>query len=212
MTSVDYTDVDPVFGTLADFDALIARAHELGLKVIIDQVLSHTSDQHPFFAKAARTGPTTRPTGMSGPTRSTTARRPATGCRSSAARPGNGTRAASSTTCTTSCVSQPDLNYHNPDVQDWALENMRFWLERGVDGFRFDTVNYFFHDPLFRDDPADFRVKNEPEGNPYGMQYHIFSKNQPENLAWMERIRTLLDEYGAAHPWARWARRTTRSG
>ena len=64
----DYIDVDPVFGTLADFDALVARAHELGLKVIIDQVLSHSSDQHPFFAES-RAGPdrTPRPTGMSGP-------------------------------------------------------------------------------------------------------------------------------------------------
>jgi alpha-glucosidase len=75
---------------------------------------------------------------------------------------------------------------------------LRFWLERGVDGFRFDTVNYFFHDPLLRDNPADYRVKDRPEGNPYGMQYHLFDKNQPENLTWMERIRGLLDEYGAA--------------
>ena len=67
-----------------------------------------------------------------------------------------------------------------------------------MDGFRFDTVNYFFHDPLYRDNPADFRVKTEAEGNPYGMQYHLFDKNRPENLAWIERIRALLDDYGAA--------------
>jgi alpha-glucosidase len=95
-------------------------------------------------------------------------------------------------------TSQPDLNYHNAQVQDWALQTLRFWLERGVDGFRFDTVNYFFHDPLFRDNPADYRVKAEAEANPYGMQYHLFDKNQPQNLAWIERIRVVLDEYGAA--------------
>ena len=74
---------------------------------------------------------------------------------------------------------------------------MRFWLERGVDGFRLDTVNFYFHDKLLRDDPADFRRKTQPEANPYGMQYHLFSKNQPENLAFLERMRTLLDEYEA---------------
>jgi alpha-glucosidase len=72
---------------------------------------------------------------------------------------------------------------------------MRFWLDRGIDGFRFDTVNYFFHDRQLRDDAADYRPKTEPEANPYSMQYHLFSKNQPENLAWMERIRNLLDHY-----------------
>lgn len=194
----DYCDVDPVFGTLADFDALVTKAHALGLKVIIDQVLSHTSDQHPFFAESRRdrsnaradwyvwvdprhdgTPPCNWLSVFGGPAFQWDARRKQYYLHNF-------------------LTSQPDLNYHNPAVQDWALEAMRFWLERGVDGFRFDTVNYFFHDPLFRDDPADYRVKTEPEGNPYGMQYHIFSKNQPENLAWMERIRVLLDEYGAA--------------
>jgi alpha-glucosidase len=92
-------------------------------------------------------------------------------------------------------AEQPDFNFHNPEVQDWLLGTMRFWLERGVDGFRLDTVNYYFHDRLLRDDPADFRRKDKPEWNPYGMQYHLFSKNQPENLAFLERMRTLLDEY-----------------
>jgi len=84
----DYCDVDPVFGTLADFDALVARAHDLGLKIIIDQVLSHSSDAHPFFAesRASRTGPKGRPR---------------TGCRSLAAPPGPGTQDAISTICTT---------------------------------------------------------------------------------------------------------------
>jgi alpha-glucosidase len=194
----DYCDVDPVFGTLADFDTFIARAHTLGLKVIIDQVLSHSSDQHPAFAESRKdrlnpkadwyvwadprhdgTPPCNWLSVFGGPAFTWDARRKQYYMHNFLS-------------------SQPDLNYHNPDVQDWALESMRFWLERGVDGFRFDTVNYFFHDPLFRDNPADYKVKAEPEGNPYGMQYHLFDKNRPENLAWMERIRTLLDDYGAA--------------
>jgi len=74
---------------------------------------------------------------------------------------------------------------------------MRFWLDRGVDGFRFDTANYFFHDPQLRDNPADFREKTRPDGNPYEMQYHLFDKNRPETTGWMERIRSLLDSYDA---------------
>jgi alpha-glucosidase len=74
---------------------------------------------------------------------------------------------------------------------------MRFWLERGVDGFRLDTVNFYFHDKLLRSDPADYRRKDKPDWNPYAMQYHIFSKNQPENLAFLERMRALLDEFDA---------------
>jgi alpha-glucosidase len=80
-------------------------------------------------------------------------------------------------------------------VQAWLLGTVRFWLARGVDGFRLDTVNYYVPDNLLRDDPADFRRKEKPEWNPYMMQYHILSKNQPENLSFLERLRSLLDEY-----------------
>jgi alpha-glucosidase len=194
----DYCDVDPVFGTLADFDALVAKAHGLGLKIIIDQVLSHSSDQHPFFAesRASRINPKADWYVWADP-------------KHDGSPPSNWLSVFGGSAWAWDArrkqyylhnflTSQPDLNYHNVDVQDWALETLRFWLKRGVDGFRFDTVNYFFHDPLFRDNPADYRVKAEAEGNPYGMQYHLFDKNQPENLAWMERIRGVLDEFGAA--------------
>lgn len=194
----DYCDVDPVFGTLADFDALVARAHDLGLKVIIDQVLSHSSDQHPAFAesRASRDNPKadwyvwadpkhdgSPPSNwlsvFGGPAWAWDARRKQYYLHNF-------------------LTSQPDLNYHNPKVQDWALAILRFWLDRGVDGFRFDTANYFFHDPLLRDNPADYRLKTTAEANPYGMQCHLFDKNQPENLAWLGRIRGVLDQYGAA--------------
>ncbi len=194
----DYCDVDPVFGTLADFDALVTRAHALGLKVIIDQVLSHSSDQHPAFAESrtSRENPKADWYVWADPKHDGTP-------------PCNWQSVFGGSAWTWDArrkqyylhnflTSQPDLNYHNPAVQDWALENLRFWLERGVDGFRFDTVNYFFHDPLFRDNPADYRVKTEAEPSPYGMQYHLFDKNRPENLVWMERIRGVLDEFGAA--------------
>ncbi len=193
----DYRDVDPVFGTLADFDLLIARAHELGLRVIIDQVLSHTSDRHPAFeeSRSSRRNPKAdwyvwadpRPEGN-----------PPTNWLSVFGGPAwtwDGRRRQYY--LHNFLTSQPDLNFHSAEVQEWQLANMRFWLDRGVDGFRLDTVNYFFHDNRLRDNPADPLGPPEPEANPYAMQYHLFDKNRPENLAWLGRIRTLLDQYGA---------------
>jgi alpha-glucosidase len=191
----DYTGVDPVFGTLADFDALLARAHALGLRVIIDQVLSHCSDQHPFFTESRRnhSNPKADWFVWADP-------------KHDGSPPTNWISVFGG-----SCwqwdvrrkqyylhnflTQQPDFNYHNPKVVDYMEGVLRFWLDRGVDGFRFDTVNYFYHDAKLRDNPADFRVKKVAEANPYGMQYHLFSKNQPENLAWMERIRRVMDAY-----------------
>jgi alpha-glucosidase len=191
----DYMNVDPVFGTLQDFDALVARAHDLGLKVIIDQVLNHSSDKHLFFAESRkdRTNDKSdwyiwvdpRPDGtppcnwlsvFGGPAFTWDARRKQYYMHSF-------------------LPQQPDFNYRNPAVVDYMEGVLRFWLDRGVDGFRFDTVNYFYKDALYRNDAADYKVKAEPDGNPYYMQYHLFSKNQPENLGWMERIRRVMDDY-----------------
>jgi alpha-glucosidase len=193
----DYTDIDPVFGTLADFDAMVARAHELGLKVIIDQVLSHSSDRHPLFqeSRKSRDNPKADWYVWANPKHDGTP-------------PNNWLSVFGGSAWQWEprrfqyylhnfLVEQPDFNFHNPEVQDWLLGTMRFWLDRGVDGFRLDTVNFYFHDKLLRDDPPDFRRKERPDWNPYLMQYHIFSKNQPENLAFLERMRALLDEYEA---------------
>ncbi|MEM7489234.1 MAG: alpha-glucosidase [Pseudomonadota bacterium] len=193
----DHRDVDPVFGTLADFDALMARAHELGLKVIIDQVLSHTSDQHALFqeSRSSRDNPKAdwylwrdaKPDGtppnnwqaiFGGPAWTWDVRRRQYYYHSFLA-------------------AQPDLNFHVPEVQDWVLDAMRFWLDRGVDGFRLDTVNLYFQDKELRDNPVDHRMKNEPDYKTYEMQYPLHSKNQPENVVFVERMRALTDEYDA---------------
>jgi alpha-glucosidase len=91
------------------------------------------------------------------------------------------------------------MNFHHPEVQQGHLENMRFWLDRGVDGFRMDACIYHFHDPQFRDNPvAEKRnTVNVAASNPYGMQAHLFDNSRPENLIFLERVRALLDEYQA---------------
>lgn len=193
----DYTGIDPSFGTMDDFDAMVARAHELGLKVIIDQVLSHSSDQHPFFeeSRSSRDNPKAdwyvwadpKPDGsppnnwqaiFGGPAWEWDTRRRQYYFH-------NFLR------------EQPDWNFHNPEVQDYLLQTMRFWLERGVDGFRLDTVNFYFHDKLLRDNPANFLPWGPTAARPYDMQYCLFAKNQPENLQFLERMRALLDEFDA---------------
>lgn len=198
----DYRAVDPMFGTLADFDAMIAEAHRLGLKVMIDQVLSHTSDQHEWFAesRASRDNPRADWYVWAD-------------ARSDGTPPNNwlsvfgGSAWAWDTSRRQYYLhnfldSQPDLNFHNRAVQDALLAEVRFWLDRGVDGFRLDTINFYVHSAGLEDNPplaADARnALIAPEVNPYNHQDHLHDKNQPENIDFLKRFRALLDEYPAA--------------
>jgi len=191
----NYTDIDPLFGTLDDFDTLIARAHGLGLKVIIDQVISHSSDQHPLFlqSKQDKTNPMADWYVWADP-------------KDDGMPPNNWPSVFGGSAWEWNAkrrqyflhnflTSQPDLNLHNPDVQDYLIGTMRFWLERGVDGFRLDTVNFYMHDLELRHNPPDPRPHDGPRVNPYDMQYHEFSKNRPENVVFLERLRALCDEF-----------------
>ncbi|QLQ18488.1 MAG: alpha glucosidase [Exiguobacterium profundum] len=198
----DYCDVDPLFGSLADFDRLVARAHELGLMVMIDLVLSHTSDKHPWFAESrrSRTGPKAdwyvwadaKPDGtppnnwlsvFGGSAWAWDARREQYYLHNF-------------------LTSQPDLNLHHMPVQDALLDVARFWLKRGVDGFRLDTINFYFADKYLRDNPSlPEPLRNDsiaPKVNPYNHQIHLFSKNQPENLEFLKRFRAVLNPTNAA--------------
>jgi alpha-glucosidase len=193
----DYRDVDPMFGTLADFDALLARAHELGLRVIIDQVLNHTSDQHEWFkeSRTDRTNPKADWYVWTDPKRDGTG-------------PNNWLSIFGGTAWEwvgkrrqyymhSFLASQPDLNFHNAEVQDAVLDAARFWLDRGVDGFRLDACNHYFHDEQLRDNPpliAEGPTDMIP-ANPYVFQNNIHNISRPENLEFMSRFRTLLNEY-----------------
>ncbi|WP_084398930.1 alpha-glucosidase [Henriciella aquimarina] len=190
----DYCDVDPMFGTLADFDQLIEKAHRLGLKVIIDQVYSHTSDQHAWFAESREdkinpkadwyvwadpkpdgSPPNNWQSVFGGPSWEWDARRQQYYFHNF-------------------LVSQPDLNVHNPEVQDALLAAATFWLDRGVDGFRLDAINFAMHDRELRDNPPS-GLPMEKVTRPFDMQRHVYSMSQPEVPAFLERIRTLLDRY-----------------
>ncbi|MEO5806679.1 alpha-glucosidase family protein [Devosia sp.] len=193
----DYRDVDPLFGSLHDFDSLVERAHARGLKVIMDQVVSHTSDLHPWFQESRLNRTNAKadwyiwanPLPDGSPPNNWPA---VFGGRAWEWNPTRGQYYMHNF-----LASQPDLNFHNGEVQQAVLDVMRFWLERGIDGFRLDTVNYYFHDKKLRSNPPN-KVKSEHLAyavNPYDMQEHKFSKSQPENLDFLKRVRSLLNEY-----------------
>ena len=194
----NYVDVDPMFGTLADFDGLIAEAHRLGIRVMIDLVLSHTSDQHPWFveSRSSRSNPRAdwyvwsdgKPDGT--PPNNWLSIFGGSGWQWDPTR--------MQYYMHNFLTSQPDLNLHNPEVQEELLNITRFWLKRGVDGFRLDTINFYFHDKELRDNPAlapeRRNASTAPAVNPYNFQEHIYDKNRPENLEFLKRFRAVLDE------------------
>ena len=164
----DYRAVDPIFGTLADFDALITRAHALGLKVLIDQVYAHTSDLHPWFAQSRAdrandraewyvwadprpdgTPPNNWQSVFGGPAWTWDARR-------------------GQYYMHTFLKEQPQLNAHNAEVQDALLDVARFWLDRGVDGFRLDALNHSMHDPALQ--PVASRLGRLHRAHPRGLR------------------------------------------
>jgi len=198
----DYCDVDPMFGSLADFDAVIAAANTLDLKVMIDLVLSHTSDAHPWFARSRgdRTNDKADWYVWADPKPDGTP-------------PNNWLSVFGGSAWAWDArreqyylhnflTSQPDLNLHSPAVQEALLEVVRFWLKRGVHGFRLDTINFYFADKYLRDNPSlPKELRNDsiaPGVNPYNHQLHLFSKNQPENLDFLRRFRAELEPFGAA--------------
>ena len=198
----DYCDVDPMFGSLADFDQVVATAHALGLKVMIDLVLSHTSDQHPWFAasRASRDNPKSDWYVWADPKPDGTPPNNWLSIFGGSAWHWDSRR--EQYYLHNFLVSQPDLNFHNAEVQQELLGVAQFWLERGVDGFRLDTINFYMHDEALRDNPPlapeDRNDSTAPKVNPYNHQNHVYDKNHPKNVEFLRKLRTLMNNYNAA--------------
>ena len=198
----NYCDVDPMFGTLADFDAIISSAHRHGIRVMIDLVLSHTSDQHPWFkeSRADRTNAKSDWYVWAEPKPDGTPPNNWLSIFGGSAWQWDGRR--EQYYLHNFLTSQPDLNMHNVQVQDALLDAAQFWLDRGVDGFRLDTINFYFHDQQLRDNPPlppeERNANIAPSVNPYNHQNHLYDKNRPENLAFLRRFRAKMEPFGAA--------------
>ena len=188
----DYRDIDPVFGDMADFETLVSAAHAFGLRVIIDQVYSHTSDQHPWFQESRRNRHNSRsewyvwadasPDGT-----------PPNNWLSLFGGPAWTWDAARQQYYLHNFLSeQPDLNFHNAGVRSAILDIARFWLDKGVDGLRLDVANFYFCDAALRNNPPS---DNPDATRPYNYQRHLYDRSLPENLRFAEELRRLTDSY-----------------
>ncbi|MGH9543407.1 MAG: alpha-glucosidase [Terriglobales bacterium] len=189
----NYRAIDPRYGTLADFDALLRAAHRRHIKVLLDMVLNHTSDRHPWFqaSRSSRQSPYRdfyiwRDGKNGGP-------------------PNNWTSLFGGSAWQYDARTgqyyyhffyrqQPDLNWRNPAVEKAMFANVRFWLQRGVDGFRLDAVTTLFEDPKLRDNPPGL-IHTGDFGPP--QQKHVYNQGLPEVNGVLKRLRRLADQYHA---------------
>jgi alpha-glucosidase len=190
----DYCDVDPMFGTLEDFDALVAKAHNLGLKVIIDQVYSHSSIDHPWFAESRSnrinpkadwyvwedakldgSPPNNWQSVFGGPAWTWDARR-------------------GQYYLHNFLKEQPDLNLRHPDVEAAVFAAARFWLDRGVDGFRLDAVNFSMHNPALTDNPVNPVLG--PRTRSFDFQLKQHNQSHPDIVPFLERLAAVIRSYG----------------
>ncbi len=190
----DFCGIDDSFGDFDDFRRIIEKAHGLGLKVIIDQVYSHSSDEHAWFVESRRDRTNdkadwyvwadAKPDGS-----------PPTNWQSvfgGSAWQWDGPR--KQYYLHNFLASQPDLNLHNAEVQQAVLDVARFWLDLGVDGFRLDALNFTMHDPELRDNPPS-NVPIESVTRPFDMQIRRYNQSHEDIPLFLERIREVIDEY-----------------
>jgi alpha-glucosidase len=193
----DYTDIEPTFGTLTDFDHLLDQAHARSLKVILDFVPNHTSCEHPWFleSRSSRDNPKRdwylwvdpKPDGSP----------PNNWLSAFGGSVWEWDEATGQYYLHSFLKEQPDLNWRNPEVQRAMLDVLRFWLDRGVDGFRIDVVHRMIKDAKLRDNPP--ATTQRPAGHKnrgqYDTQEHLYDTNRPEVHDIIRDFRRLLDEY-----------------
>jgi alpha-glucosidase len=189
----NYTDVEPLFGSLSDFDRLVDEAHRRDMRIILDYVPNHTSDQHPWFleSRASRDSARrdwhmwrdARPDG--GP--------PNNWLGSFGGSAWEWDAATSQFYYHAYLKEQPDLNWWNPAVQAAMYDVLRFWLDRGVDGFRIDALRQVVKDRQLRDNPPN--PEWTPGENPYHSLLPIYSTDQPELMDIIHHFREVADEY-----------------
>jgi alpha-glucosidase len=191
----DYTGIDPLFGTMQDFDALVEAAHAGGLKLILDLVPNHTSDRHPWFieSRSARDNPKRdwyiwrEPGADGGPPNNWLSEFGGSAWEFDAATGQYYYHAF--------LAQQPDLNWRNPHVRQAVYDVMRFWLGKGVDGFRVDVIWHLVKDAAFRDNPPN---PNYREGRPpHEKILTRYSTDQPEVHEVIAEMRRVIDEFDA---------------
>ena len=196
----DYRKVDTLFGLNDEFKKLLDIFHNKDLKIITDLVLSHTSDEHEWFKKSRESknnkfsdwyvwqdgNPDLAPNNWLSVFGGSS---------------WEWCKEREQYYLHNFLKSQPDLNFHNEEVQSQMLDEIEYWLKFGVDGFRFDVINFLFHDKELRNnsykDPKLVRPLGFNKDNPYGLQIHEYDNTRPEVMPYLEKIREILDKYDA---------------
>lgn len=197
----DYCDIAPEYGTLADAQQLIDEVHKRGMKIVFDMVMNHTSVEHPWFVKDKS------PKSDVGSNTSDIGHRSSDDYYIWADKPNNWKSMTGGSGWHYSpnrkqyywasfLPFQPDLNYRNPEVKKAMLDNVRFWLKKGVDGFRLDIFNVIYKDAQLRNNPFSWKAVPD-EKNPNGFfQQFKYTINQPESMEFAKELRTVCDEFG----------------
>jgi len=198
----NYRDIDPMFGNLADFDTLLETIHKANLKLIIDLVPNHSSDQHPWFLESRSS--------INNPKRDWYVWKDG---QKDGSPPNNWLSVFGEGAWEWDPITdqyylhsflkeQPDLNWRNPQVQEGIFSEVRFWLEKGVDGFRIDVAHFLMKDPELKNNPLNpsgSKSIHKPLGD-YDTQIHLYDKGHPDNHKVYQDFRKLLDEYSKDQP------------
>lgn len=195
----DYRAIDPIFGSLADFDELIVQAHARNIKIIIDQVLNHTSDQHAWFEESRESKDNPKADWYVWADANPDGTPPNNWLSIFGGSAWEWEPRRCQYYLHNFLKTQPDLNYHCPQLREQILQEVEFWLKRGVDGLRLDAIIFCFHDQQLRSNPAkpveERKGRGFREDNPYAFQRHIHDTCQPENIGFLESLRSLMNRY-----------------
>ena len=197
----DYCNIDSDYGTLEDFDQLVEESHRRGIKIVLDLVLNHSSDQHKWFQESRKNSTNSKvdwyvwadPKPDGSPPNNWLA---VFGGAAWTFEPQRGQYYLHNF-----LPEQPDLNWYNPEVREALADVVRFWMKRGADGFRLDTANYYAYDRQLRDNPKrpenSELMEDGQEANPLSQYITKYSKDRPENLEFIHFLRKIFDESGA---------------
>ena len=198
----DYTAVDPLFGSLEDFDTLVSEAHRRDIKIIIDFVPNHSSDQHPWFTESRSS--------RDNPKRDWYCWADA---RADGSHPNNWLSIFGGIAWEwdektgqyylhSFLKEQPDLNWRNPEVKEAMFNALSFWLDRDIDGFRVDVAHFIMKDPQMRDNPPAQKDVSQMHRSfgPYDEQLHLYDKGHEDVHQVYREMRLLLDSYSTSRP------------
>ena len=188
----DYCSVDPAFGSLDKFDELLAALHEAGIRLILDLVPNHTADDHEWFVESRSSRNSAKADWYIWADAAENGGPPNNWLSRFGGSAWEWCEARRQYYYHSFLVEQPDLNWRNPDVRAAMADVMRFWLDRGVDGFRVDASAVLIKDAHLRDNPPNPEAEGKP---PPQRQTPVFTDDRPETMQCIEFIRGVIDEY-----------------